>query len=77
MTESAPYPSLGRLICEASACIGWSYSREADRRPRLDALSGLAAEAVCEVLRDAANRQRAAGFPEAADLIDPDKPVAT
>jgi hypothetical protein len=77
VTEKAPYPSLGRLIREASACIGWSYNREADRRPRLDALDGIAHEAVREVLRDAAERQRAAGFPEAADLIDPDKPETT
>lgn len=75
--KQAPYPSLGRLIREASACIGWSYNREADRRPRLDALGGLAAEAVREVLRDAAKRQRAAGFPEAADFIDPDKQETT
>lgn len=71
--EPAPYPSLGRLIQQASACIGWSYNREADRRPRLDALDGLATEAVREVLRAAADHQRAVGFPEAADLIDPDK----
>jgi hypothetical protein len=71
--EKPLYPSLGRLIREASACIGWSYNREVDRRPRLDALSGLARDAVQEVLRAAAARQRAAGFDEAADSIDPDK----